>query len=293
MRQRGHGPGPARARRRTRRGLPDVDRGYPDRTYDRFGSATIADGVEVAGTTALVTGAGGGIGRGTCRRLAAQGARVLAVDIDAEAAEAIAADIGGDSAFHVADVTSEADVAEMIERAGPSLGVVVNNAGGYSSPVFPDASVEHWSRALELNLRSVMLVTHYAVRVLEPHGGAIVNIASSAGLGLAPYGAPEYAAAKAAVMRLTASLASLSDRGIHVTCICPHTVATPAVLDRIAELDARGEERSPDLRGQLIAVDEVVDAVMGTVRDDTLAGRVLVLQGGRPPRLLPNNDPLG
>ena len=253
--------------------------------------------MEVAGTTALVTGGGGGIGRGICLRLAAEGAHVLVVDVDEEGGRETVAQTAagvGEAEFHAGDVTSEAAVAAMIERAGPSLRVVVNNAGGYSTPVFPDASVEHWSRVLDLNLRSVMLVTHHAVRVLEPRGGgAIVNIASSAGLGLAPYVAPEYAVAKAGVMRFTASLAALADRGIHVNCICPHTVATSAVLQTIADRERTGEEVPPDLRGKLIAVEEVADAVIELIRDGSLAGRVLFLRGGYPTRLLPDDDPLG
>jgi NAD(P)-dependent dehydrogenase (short-subunit alcohol dehydrogenase family) len=254
--------------------------------------------VEVAGTTALVTGGGGGIGRGICLRLAAEGAHVLVVDVDEEGGRETVAETAarvGEAEFHAGDVTSEAAVAAMIERAGPSFRVVVNNAGGYSTPVFPDASVERWSRVLDLNLRSVMLLTQHAVRVLEPRGGggAIVNIASSAGLGLAPYVAPEYAVAKAGVMRFTASLAALADRGIHVTCICPHTVATPAVLQTIADCERNGEEVPPDLRGKLIAVEELADAVIELIRDESLAGRVLFLRGGYPARLLPNDDPLG
>src|SRR5688572_21497845 len=130
---------------------------------------------------------------------------------------------------------------ETAERELGGLDILVNNAGGYDEPVFPDAPIAHWSRALDLNLRAVLLAIHAAVPILEARGGgAIVNIASSAGLGFAPYGGPEYAAAKAAVMRLTASLAWLADRGIRVNCVCPHTVATERVRRTIAELEAAG-----------------------------------------------------
>jgi NAD(P)-dependent dehydrogenase (short-subunit alcohol dehydrogenase family) len=244
--------------------------------------------------TALVTGAGAGIGRAVARRLGAEGYRVLVVDVDEAGGlatvEAIEA-AGGSASFARFDVTGEA--AEMVHAAGPDLAILVNNAGGYSSPVFPDAPVAHWSAALDLNLRAVMLAIHAAVPVLERRGGgAIVNVASSAGLGLAPYVGPEYAVAKAGVIRLTASLASLAERGIRVGCVAPYTVATEGVRAAIAEYEARGEEPTPDLVGTLLSLDEVADAVLRLVRDESLAGRVLFLRGGRDPLLLPAADPL-
>jgi NAD(P)-dependent dehydrogenase (short-subunit alcohol dehydrogenase family) len=244
--------------------------------------------------SAIVTGGGAGIGRAVARRLGGEGYRVLVVDVDEAGGlatvEAIEA-AGGSASFRRLDVTRQAEA--MVDAAGPELAVLVNNAGGYSFPVFPDAPVEHWSAALDLNLRAPMLAIHAAVPVMERRGGgAIVNVASSAGLGLAPYVGPEYGVAKAGVIRLTATLASLAERGIRVNCIAPHTVATEGVLAAIAEYEARGEDPSPDLVGTLITLDEVADAVLWLARDEALAGRVVFLRGGREPRLLPADDPL-
>jgi NAD(P)-dependent dehydrogenase (short-subunit alcohol dehydrogenase family) len=249
--------------------------------------------MEVAGSAAIVTGAARGIGRAVARRLAAEGAAVVVADVDEAEGAAVADEIvraGGEAAFVPADVTAEPEVRELVaacERTYGGLAVLVNNAGGYEEPVFPDAPVEHWTRTLELNLRAVMLGIHYALPAMRRRGGAIVNVASSAGLGLGPHPSPEYAAAKAAVMRLTASLAPLADDGIRVNCICPHTVATAAVLETIADLRARDEELPPPLRIKLIPPDDLAEGVVRLVRDDTLAGRVLVYRGGEEPRLLP------
>jgi NAD(P)-dependent dehydrogenase (short-subunit alcohol dehydrogenase family) len=246
--------------------------------------------MEIAGKTALVTGAGGGIGRVISRRLASEGAAVVVVDVDEEAAQAVVHGLEWASFFR-ADVTQAEDVEQMIahgERTFGGLDVLVNNAGGYEEPVFPDAPLEHWTRALDLNLRAVMLAIHFAVPALGRRGGgAIINIASTAGLGFAPYPGPEYATAKAGVMRLTASLAALADRAIRVNCVCPYTVETPAVLREIEELQAAGAELPLPLQAVRLDPEEVADAVVRFVRDESMAGRIELLVGGKPPELLP------
>jgi NAD(P)-dependent dehydrogenase (short-subunit alcohol dehydrogenase family) len=248
--------------------------------------------MDVAGKTAVVTGAGSGIGRVIALRLALAGTAVVVNDIDDATGPETVSEIArrdGTASFARGDVTSPADVEAMVAHAETLGGVdiLVNNAGGFPYPVFPDAPLEHWSQSLDLNLRSAMVATHFAVRAMESRGGgAIVNIASSAGLGLAPHPAPEYAVAKAGIMRLTACLAPLAERGIRVNCVCPHTVGTPAVRGRIAELKADGEELPLPLQDVLLEPEEVADVVLELIEDEAMAGRVVALVGGQEPQLL-------
>jgi NAD(P)-dependent dehydrogenase (short-subunit alcohol dehydrogenase family) len=225
--------------------------------------------VDLAGKVAHVTGAAAGIGRAIAFRLTAEGAAAAVSDIDEAGAVATVARIeaeGGRAAFIRADVARDDDVRAMIaftEEAFGGFDVLVNNAGGAPSPNFPDAPVEHWRRSLDVNLAGVMLGTWHAVRALRRRGGgAILNISSIAAVGFAPYGAPEYAAAKAAVMRLTAALGSLAAEGIRVNCICPDWVETERTL------------ADPDAPPRLVPVEAIADVAVRLIVDEDLAGRV-------------------
>ena len=216
--------------------------------------------MDINGRTAIVTGAASGIGQATALALAAAGAYVLLADIDEPGARLTHDRIeaaGGRGAVVRTDVTLEADVDALFEaaRAAPGpLGIVVNNAGVVEAldtqrMRFPNVDPDRWSHMLDINLRGVILGTQKAIGAMR-HGGAIVNVASGAGVGLSPHDAPVYAASKAAVVRFTAALGALADTdGIRVNCICPGWVDTP--------MSRRGRaERTPDGMGPHRAGDD-------------------------------------
>ena len=220
------------------------------------------------GRAALVTGGASGIGAAIVADLRRGGAEVLVAD--RERAD-ITVDLGRPGAAR-----------QMVERALERLGrldVLVNNAGGYTSPSYPES--DDWRAAIELNLLAPMEATKYALPALARGRGCVVNIGSSAALGSDRYPGVEYAVAKAGLLRLTSALGTVE--GVRVNCVCPHTVATGAVLEA---LETKTLEQIAPPPATIIDVDEVVEAVRRLIEDESLSGRVLLLVGDEPPRFL-------
>jgi NAD(P)-dependent dehydrogenase (short-subunit alcohol dehydrogenase family) len=249
--------------------------------------------MELRDRIAIVTGGGGaGMGRAISLRLARGGAAIVAADIDEggahETVRCIEAE-GGRATAARADVTVEDDVREMVAAAETSFGgldILVNNAGATPQPHFPEAPVEHWSRYLELNLRAPMLAIQAALEPMKRRGGgAIVNISSVAGVGYRPHSSPEYAAAKAGLMRLTATLAPLAESAnVRVNCVVPNWIRTDEVLEEIAQMSPEERAEVPD---ELTPPEDLAEAVVRFIEDETHAGRVLVVWTDRPPWLIP------
>jgi NAD(P)-dependent dehydrogenase (short-subunit alcohol dehydrogenase family) len=237
--------------------------------------------MEIEGKVAVVTGAAVGIGRAIAQRLASSGATVVLADIDEEGLDETRSSIGTAARAVMADLRDDAAVASLM-ACEPQI--LVNNVGGGAvlRPCFPEASVERWSASLDLNLRAPMLATQLALEPMRTAGGgAIVNVGSTAGLGFGPHVSPEYSAAKAALIRLTATLASLqSSHGVRVNCIVPDWVATERGIAERAALPP--SERGP----AQVPLSAVTDAVVSLVTDESAAGRSLLLDRGKEPRFL-------
>lgn len=204
----------------------------------------------IDGKVAVVTGAASGMGRATVRLFADQGARVAALDVNAESLEKVTrevADAGGDVrgwAFDLGDADAINDTfAEIVDHFG-GIDILVNNAGvSLFAPIDSDEFEANWARSLDILLtahaRTIRASLPWLRKAEHPR---IVNIASTEGLGATKYGSP-YTAAKTGVIGLTRSLAvELGGEGITVNCICPgpiHTGMTQGIPDEAKQEFAR------------------------------------------------------
>jgi NAD(P)-dependent dehydrogenase (short-subunit alcohol dehydrogenase family) len=211
-------------------------------------SAVTATGLE--GTRAVVTGAASGIGRATALLLLERGASVVAADRNETGlADAVAA--GAESC--VCDVTEPADRARLAGAAGASCNHLVNAAGIIRLSALGDVSEDDWERVMGVNAKALFFLCQLFVPRLRA-GGAVVNVASSAGKTGSTHEAAVYGASKAAVLSVTRSFAHAhAARGVRVNAVCPGLVDTPmndVVLEGIAPL--RGVEPG-ELGGSRIA----------------------------------------
>lgn len=243
----------------------------------------------LAGKTALITGAGSGIGKAIARTFSDSGARVILGDISEEAVRQTANEIDGALPLQV-DVSSADSMKSFIDRAYSESGqidILCNNAGIGSTQNVADEDVDTWDQVFGVNARGVFLGCKYVIpRMIEHGGGTIVNTASVAGLiGLNNRAA--YCASKGAVIALTKQIAvSYVKDGIRCNCVCPGTVDSPWV-GRLLEAagDPAAERANLIARqpmGRLGQPEEVARAVLYLASDDSafMTGSELVIDGG-------------
>ncbi len=244
------------------------------------------------GKTALVTGAGSGIGQASALALARQGATVIAADIDAKGTEATVARIcedGGSATALRCDVTDESDVRGVIEDIVDTHGRldIAHNNAGIEGPLakLPDVSVEDFDRVLEVDLKGVFLGLKHQIPVMAEQGtgGSIINTASVAGL-VANQGATAYSAAKHGVVGLTKTAAAeWARKGVRVNAVCPGWTDT-AMVERVDERNERVKQNylAANPAGRLGQPEEVAALVAFLASDeaDYLNGAALPIDGG-------------
>lgn len=248
----------------------------------------MAISIDLGGHTALVTGAGQGIGREIALTLARAGARVGVNDADGDRAAAVAArivDAGGVARAVVADVTERAAVGAMLDEVERRLGtvdVLVNNAGRWTIKPFLASDATDWERDIRVCLFGSLNCAHAVLgRLGDRRWGRIVSIVSDA----ARVGEREqvaYAAAKAGVIGMTKSLArEVGPRGITANCVSPGTtIADDAVVDPDDPIVQRMVRRYPT--GRLGRASDVAAAVLYLASDlaGHVTGQVLSVSGG-------------
>ncbi|NNM00654.1 MAG: SDR family oxidoreductase, partial [Gammaproteobacteria bacterium] len=233
-----------------------------------------------------------GIGRATARRFAARGARVAVADIEAAAARetvALIRDDGGEAVGIQVDVADAAGVQGLVEETAAVFGrldFAFNNAGitGEVAKI-ADCSEENWDRVIAVNLKGVWLCLKYELRqMLKQGGGAIVNMASVAGLVGIHDQLPAYAPSKHGVIGLTRTAAlEYATDGIRINAVCPGEISTPLSEQYFRDNPERAARAvAAEPMGRFGAATEVADAVLWLCSDEAsfVTGHAMAVDGG-------------
>lgn len=241
--------------------------------------------------TAIVTGAGQGIGKAIVTRLAQEGASVLVNDLAADKAEAVAASLRGQgfsARAHAADVSDEASVRGMVNGALNEWGrvdILVSNAGYLRLSAVVNMSLEEWEQVFAVDSRGVFLCSREVLPGMIARGsGRIITIASIAAYVTRPLEA-HYCAAKAAAVQFTRVLAyEVARHGITANVVCPGTTVTEMVTATLArDPGAMDGWRSSVLTGDLAEVEDQTGIVAFLASDEArhITGQVIAVDGGQ------------
>jgi NAD(P)-dependent dehydrogenase (short-subunit alcohol dehydrogenase family) len=240
------------------------------------------------GKVAVITGAGGGIGLATARRFAAEGAKVVCADVNAEAGAKAAAEVGG--LFVEVDVTSEEQVRALFQTAVDTYGgldIAFNNAG--ISPPDDDSilttELDAWDRVQQVNLTSVYLCSKYAIKHMQATGGgSIINTASFVAVLGSATSQISYTASKGGVLAMSRELGvQFAREGIRVNALCPGPINTPLLQELFAKDPERAARRMVHIpMGRFGEADEIAGAVTFLASDDAsfITGSTFLVDGG-------------
>jgi NAD(P)-dependent dehydrogenase (short-subunit alcohol dehydrogenase family) len=241
----------------------------------------------------IITGAGGGMGRTAARMFAAEGARVVCVDVTDEMSESAAAEVraaGGEATAIAADVSKDEDARRMVNHAIATYGRVdalYNNAGIMPAADHSviDTDVETWDKVMAVNVRGVFLGCKYAIpRMVEQGSGSIINIASFVAIVGCSVPQDAYTASKGAVLSLTRSLAvQFAPQGVRSNAISPGPIETPLLMDwLVKDEEAKRIRLARNPSGRFGKPEEIVQVALYLASDESrwTNGANLVIDGG-------------
>ena len=240
---------------------------------------------DMAGRSVIITGAASGIGRASALAFAAAGARALAIiDVDAAGLAAVAGCLDGrpvEMTSMVADVGDPQQLTAAFRTAQDALkriDVVHNNAGIITGePGWPDTPIERIAEVVNVNVCGTLMGTRLAIDALRPHGGAVVNTASAAGLGPMPTD-PVYAATKAAIISFTRSCGAMAaESGVRVNAVLPGLVDSTMIAKTGRNgVPARWLDRLTSTL-ELLSPERVAAEVVRLAADSTLSGETVII----------------
>ena len=237
------------------------------------------------GKTALVTAAGAGMGRAAVLAFAREGASVIATDVKSELLDVFQGKPG--IRTERLDVLDDAAVKAFVEKTGP-VDILFNCAGWVHQGTLLDCTIEDWDRSFDLNVRSMFVMTKAMLPKMAANGGGVIlNMASVLGAGKAAPNRLAYAASKAAVAGFTRALAvDHVKQNIRVNCVCPGTVDTPSLGDRINAfkdpVQARKDFVARQPMGRLATAEEIAETFVYLVSDESsfMTGQAVFVDGG-------------
>jgi NAD(P)-dependent dehydrogenase (short-subunit alcohol dehydrogenase family) len=249
--------------------------------------------MKLQGNTAIITGAAAGIGAASAVLFASEGAKVVAVDIDREALDQVSDQIIGASGTCLAlpaDVSQRDDVQSVLRSALQKFGridILFNNAGIVPTGKVEEISEEQWDRAMAINVKSMYLFCHAIIPKFKAQGGGVILNTASATALRAVVDRACYTATKAAVIGLTKSMALDCVRdNIRVNCLCPGTVDTPSLAQRLAALPDPAQARKNFVArqpmGRLGTAEEIAQAALYLVSPEAgfVTGMAFAIDGG-------------